>query len=165
MEIYKAGFIYTPAHLDRDGNVLSVEEAPNIIPTVGLNYLLGAAFTGVSPFTTWYLGLFDNEWTPVAADTMTTLVGNAGENVAYTGTTRQTIVFPAVSAGALSTLADPNVFEFTSSETIRGAFISSGPTWNNTTGLLISAVIFPSPKVISSGESLRVPVGFGLVSV
>lgn len=164
MELHKLGFIYMPTHLDRNGNVLSVEEAPNIVPMAGLNYLLGAAFTGASQFTTWYLGLFDNNWNPTSIDTMATLIASAGENKDYTGTARQAITFPAVSEGALSTLDDPNVFAFTSSETIRGAFITTSPTWDGTTGLLVSAVLFPTAKTLVSGETLRVPVGFSLYS-
>lgn len=164
MELYKPGFIYLPTHLDKDGNVLSEDRVENIIPLVGLNYIVGAAFLGTTPFTSWYLGLYGNDWTPTTSDTMTTLVASAGENKAYTGTARQGITFPAVSGGEITTLADPNVFEFTSTETIRGAFIATVPTWDNTTGLLISAVLFPSPKTVANGESLKVPVGFGLTS-
>ena len=164
MELYKPGFIYTVEHVGVDGRIKSVEQCHNIIPTVGLNYLLGAGFTGTSQFTTWYLGLFDTAYSPVAGDTMASLLANVTENQEYTGTERQTITFPAVSGGALTTLADPNVFEFTSTETIRGAFITTTAPWLGTTGLLVSAVLFPSPKAMVSGEALRVPVGFALQS-
>lgn len=165
MELYKPGFIYGIEHIGADGKVLSAEEAHNIIPTVGLNHILGVLFKGDSQFTTWYLGLYDNNYTPLAADTLSTFIGAAGENSAYTGTARQAITFPSVAGGVLSTSDDPNVFDFTSGQTIRGAFIASSPTWDATAGMLISAVLFPSPKTIASGESLRVPVGFSLTSV
>lgn len=164
MEACKAGFIYTVEHLGRGGEVLSVEQAQNIIPTAGLNYILGATLTGQTQFTAWYLGLYSNNYTPIAADTASTFIGNAGENQAYTGTERQTITFPAVSNGSVSTLSDPNIFNFTSSQTIRGAFIATTPAWGGTTGLIISALLFPSPKNVTSGESLKVPVGFTLIS-
>lgn len=164
MEILKPGFVYQPTIIGVGGDEGPPEPVLNIIPLVGLNYMIGAAFTGVSQFSNWYLGLFDNNWTPATGDTMTTLIASAGENVAYTGTARQAIVFPAVSGGALTTSADPNVFAFTSSETIRGAFITTGSAWGGTSGLLVSAVLFTSPKTVVSGESLSVPVGFGLVS-
>lgn len=162
MELYKPGFIYGIEHIGADGKVLSAEEAHNIIPTAGLNHILGVLLKGESQFTSWYLGLYDNDYEPVASDTMSTFIASCGENVDYTGTARKLISFPAVSDGAVSTVADPNILEFTSSETIRGAFIATSPTWNATTGLLISAVRFSSPKVMASGESLKVPVGFGL---
>lgn len=164
MEHYKPGFLYTVEHVAADGRILSVERVHNIIPTLGLNYILGTALTGVSQFTAWYLGLYDNNYTPLAADTITSFIAGAGENEAYTGTARQTITFPAISGGTVSTDASPNTFAFTSSQTIRGAFIATTAAWGGTTGLLISAVLFPSPKTLASGETLRVPVGFGLYS-
>ena len=126
--------------------------------------MLGILLKGDTQYTSWYLGLFDNNYTPLAEDTMGTLIGACGENVDYTGTARKTITFPSVSDGAVTTVADPNVFEFTSSETIRGAFITTASAWSSTTGLLLSAVLFASPKSLSSGESLKVPVGFALTS-
>ena len=165
MDIYKPGFVYSIEHLDKDGAIKSVELVENIIPTVGLDYLLGAAFKGTSQFTAWYLGLFGAAHTPIAGDTMTTLLSDCAEIVSYTGTTRQDITFPAVSVGALVTTATPNVFAFASGATVRGAFITSNPTWSNTSGLLVSEILFLSPKVLAAGESLRVPLGFSLVSV
>ena len=164
MEEYKPGFTYTVEHIGADGVVKSVEEIHNLIPTEGLDYLLNVAFKGGSAFSSWYLGLYDNARTPVAGDTMTTLIADCGENQDYTGSGRQAITFPAVSSGSLSTVADPNVFDFTTAETIRGAFMTTSVTWGGTTGLLVSAVQFSSPKVVAAGESLRVPVAFALIS-
>ena len=165
MELYRPGFVFTVEHLAADGRVLSVETIHNIMPTAGLNYMLGATFKGDSQYTTWYLGLFGNSYAPVASDTMASFIANAGENKAYTGTARPAIVFPSVANGSLDTLADPNVFSFATAQTIMGAFITTGPTWDATTGLLMSAVQFPSAKSVGAGESLRVPVGFALASV
>ena len=160
MELYRPGFVFTVEHLAADGRVLSAETIHNIMPTAGLNYMLGATFKGDSQYTTWYLGLFGNSYAPVASDTMASFIANAGENKAYTA-----IGFPSVANGSLDTLADPNVFAFATAQTVAGAFITTGPTWDATTGLLVSAVQFPSAKSVGAGESLRVPVGFALASV
>jgi hypothetical protein len=165
MEQCALGFVYTIEHIGVDGKIKSVERVHNLVPTGGLNYILGAALKGESQFATWYLGLYDNNYSPVAGDTMASLIAACGENQDYTGTARKTLVFPAIANGGVDTLSAPNTFAFTSSETIRGGFISSGPTWGGTTGLLVSAVLFPSPKIVAAGESLRVPVGFSFVSV
>lgn len=165
MEKHKVGFIYTVELLDRHKRIVERIEVENIVPTVGLNYLVGSSLLGASQFSAWYLGLFDNNFSPGASDTMTTLIAGCGENKDYTGATRQAITFPAVSVGAVSTAADPNIFAFATAETIRGAFITTTAAWESTTGLLLSAVLFPSPKVVEAGGYLRVPVGFGLVSV
>lgn len=161
----KIGFTYTLEHIGADGRLISREAVENIIPTVGLDYIIGAAFKGTSAYTTFYLALFGTNYTPLATDTMTTMKTACGELETYTGSTRPEIVFSAVTAGVISTVADPNEFAWDAGETIRGAFISSSPTRGGTAGLLVSAVLFPSPKVLSAGDILRVPVGFSLASV
>ena len=102
--------------------------------------------------TAWYLSLHDGA------------TGETGANEVDTGTERGTITLPTVAAGATNTIASPNEFDFTSTQSVRGAFISSSPTWSGSTGLLVSAVLFPSPKALVSGETLRVPCGFAVVS-
>lgn len=163
-EILKAGWVYQVEHIARDGSLISVETVKNLVPTASLNYLLNAAYKSGSQYTTLYLGLYDNNRTPLAADTMTELAADYGENVAYTGTERLTITLPTVANGATNTIASPNEFDFTSSQSVRGAFITTSPTWSGSTGLLVSAVLFSSPKTIESGETLRVPCGFAVVS-
>lgn len=160
----KVGFIYTLEHINTKGELISKESVRNIIPTVGQDYIIGAAFLGTSQFTAFYLGLYGNSYTPVAGDTMTTLIASCGEISTYDGTARQGITFPAVDDGSITTTASPNEFTFPAGETVRGAFISTTPTNGGTGGLLASAVLFPSPKVMAAGEILRVPAGFGLIS-
>lgn len=166
MEIYKSGFIYTVEHIAVDGSIKSVETVHNLMPNDAVDYLLNAAFMGSSAYSTWYLSLFDNARTPLATDTMTTFMADCGEDTVYTvtGGARPTISFPPVASGVLTTTASPNEFEFVSAATIRGAFVTTGVTRGGTTGLLCSAVLFPTAKVIAAGESLRVPVGFALIS-
>ena len=161
----KIGFIYTLEHLDKTGQLISSETIENIIPIVGLDYMLGAAFKGTSQFTAFYLGLFGTNYAPLTADTMTTFIAACGELSSYGEAARAAITFPGISSSAITTSASPNEFDFAAGETIRGAFISSSPTLDGTAGLLVSAVLFPSPKVLSAGDTLRVPVGFSLASV
>ena len=164
MEIQKVGFVYTIERLGPDGKFLPSQVVHNIMPTVELNYILAAAFTGGSQYSTWYLGLYGNNYQPIATDTMITFMAACGEIKSYTGTARQSITFPAVANATLTTLASPNIFEFATGTTVRGAFISSSPTWDGTTGVFCSGVLFPSPEIINSnGGALRVPVGFTLV--
>jgi len=159
-----AGWVYQVEHVARDGSVKSVETVKNLMPTNARNYVLNASFKGGTQYATLYLGLYDNNRTPVAGDTMVEVAAEYGENVDYTGSERATISLPAVANGATNTLSSPNEFNFTTSESIRGAFISSSPTWSGSTGVLISAVLFSSPKTVGNGETLRVPVGFALLS-
>ena len=166
MELSKVGFSYTVELIGRDGKVKSAETVHNLIPTAALNYLLDTSFRGGSAFSTWYLSLYTANRTPVAADTMATLMADCSEDTVYTttGNARQTITFSAAADGELL-VPSANVFEFASAATIRGGFISSSGTRGSTAGLLMSAVLFSVPKTPAAGESLRVPVGFSFYSV
>lgn len=167
MEIYKPGFVFTPERVGVDGLVTPYASVHNIIPTVGLNYLLEVAFRSGSAYASWYLSLFNANRTPLVGDTMASFLSDCDENTAYTttGNARSLITFPAASGGEFSTVSSPAVFDFTTSSTVRGAFITTGGTRGGTTGLLISAVLFDFAKTIGAGESLRVPLGFSFYTV
>ena len=166
MEIYKPGFVYTVEHIGVDGKIKSVEKVHNLMPTVALDYILNASFKGGSQYSTFYLSVFTANYTPQASDTMTTFIASCSEDTTYTtsGTNRLTLTLPAVVGSAITTSASPNEFAYTGAATIRGGFITTGLTRGATAGLLVSAVLFSSAKVLAAGESLRVPIGFALVS-
>lgn len=160
----KQGFIYTIEHVGVDGVVKSVEHVNNLMPTVALDYMLNAALKAGTQYSSWYIGLFTATHTPIAGDTMTTLLADCVEATQY-GAARLAATFSAVSSGSVTTSASPTEFTFTSAATIRGGFITSGSVINNTSGVLLSLVQFASPKVMAAGEKLRVPVGIALADV
>lgn len=162
-ESKKIGFIYIVEHIGVDGKIKSVETVKNIIPTVGLNYMLEASLRNDSQMTNWYIGLYTASRTPVATDTMTTLIADCVESNNYGDTVNRSLVtFPVVASGATTTSASPNSLTFATGETVTGGFITSGITIGSNSGLLLSAVEFSSPKVLAAGEILRVPVGISL---
>jgi len=144
---YKVGFVYTPTQIDEDGQIISQQEMHNLMPGDMITYMLNAALRGGSQYSTYYLSLFENNYTPLATDTMTTFMAACGENTSYTttGTNRLTLTLPAPVAGSITTSASPNEFAFT------GA-------------LLVSAALFASPFTMANLGALRVPIGFALVS-
>lgn len=162
----KIGFVYRFEHLSASGDVLSVEEARNIIPDEGRDYILNAALLAGSQFSSWYCGLYEGSYTPQVGDTMATFVASATEiTTAYSETTRGLIVPDALAAGAYVNSATPLTFTFAAGKTVRGGFISSGSVKGGTTGILLSAVLASSPKTVAAGESLRVTTGLSLVTL
>lgn len=161
----KIGFVYTVEHIGVDGKVKSREVIENIIPTAGLNYILSAALADGEQYSSWYIGLFTANRTPLAEDTLTTLLADCQESSDYEdGTYRLEAVFPTIADGAVTTVADPTIFSFDTGATIQGGFLASNSIIGNDSGVLISAIKFSSPKVIAAGELLRVPVGIAMAS-
>lgn len=164
MEHAKAGFVYTVETI-RNGEVVDTEVIHNLIPTEGINYLIGAGLKGATPVTSWYVGLFEGDYSPVAGDTMATFPGNATECTAYVETARPALTLGTVSGGTVDNTASKA--EFTGNATgklVKGGFISSVPTKGATTGVLVSAVRFTTPKSLDAGSTLRVTAGFSIFS-
>ena len=161
----KSGFFYRFEYLSPDGDVLDEQIAHNLIPDQGVTYMLNASVLGGSQFSSWYCGLFEGAYAPQSSDTATTFPGLSTEITAYSETTRQLIVPDAIAGGLYINGASPCVFTFTSAKTVRGAFLVSSGVKGGTTGILLSAVLAPSPKIVAIGEMLRVSKGFSLSSV
>ena len=75
----RAGFDYLIEIVDRDGNVRDTERVHNLMPGEGLNYVLGAALKGAAQITSFYVGLYEGNYTPVAGDTAATFPVSATE--------------------------------------------------------------------------------------
>lgn len=159
----KLGFVYRIEHV-RNGEVIDADVAHNLIPTDGQNHILNVVLKGSTAYENWYIGLFEGNYTPTTNDTMATVIANATESTAYSETTRQTFAGSTPSAGSIDNDAAKAEFTFTSAKTIYGGFMSSNNTKSSNTGLLLSIVRFTNPKVVASGDILRVTAGIDLVS-
>jgi hypothetical protein len=159
----RMGFTYTVEHI-RGGVVIDRETVHNLMPTQGLNLVQSILFKATAVPATWYIGLFEGNYTPLAADTAATFVASATECTAYDEATRVAFVPGTVSAGALDNAASRAEFTFNATKTVYGGFISSISTKSSTSGSLLSAVKFASPKSLTSGDVLRVTAGHTFAS-
>lgn len=151
------GWLYTVEHVSRSGRVLSVERGlHNLTPTEGLNYLLSIGAAGGSQIATWFCGIFEGDYTPLAASVMSTFPGLATESTAYTEATRPEWVEAAPAAGVITNSANKAVFTINATKTFYGAFLSSSAVKGGTSGVLLSAARFSTSKAMASGEILRV---------
>jgi hypothetical protein len=165
MDSMKLGFTYTIEAV-KDGQVIDSETVHNLIPIEGLNHILDVALKNGTAQAAFYVGLFEGAYTPIPADTMATFPGTATELTAYSETTRQVLTLGAIAAGQADNVDSKAVFTGpTNGKQAHGGFISSSPTKGSTTGVLISAVRFSSPKTFDSGTELRVTCAFSAVSV
>ena len=159
----KIGFTYFLECLRPDGTIRWRERIDNIIPNEGIAYMMSAAYLGGAQLTTWYIGLYKGEHTPVVTDTMATLLAAATESTDYSGGARKTLN-GALANGVYSNINNPADFVFTAGVTIRGGFITNNSIFNNSSGILVSAVKFSTARVMATGETLRVKAGNALVT-
>jgi hypothetical protein len=163
-EKMQAGFTYTIETV-RDGIVIDTEVAHNLMPTEGVNHLLGVLLKAGTQNTTWYAGVFEGNYTPTIADTAAAFPADATESTAYSETNRVALILSTPSSGSIDNIASKAEFTFTATKTIYGGFISSALAKGATSGVLLSVVRFPSPKTVDAATILRATAGFTLISV
>ena len=160
-----AGFTYEVEVIDKDGKVLDSETIHNLMPIEGINHMLNVTLKGTTPVTAWNVGVYEGAYTPVASDVMSTFPSVAVESTAYAGSTRGALSLGAVSAGAVNNFSATTDLAFNAGKTIYGGFISSSSGRGSTSGVLLSAVRFASPKVLDDTSTLRVKASFTMVSI
>jgi hypothetical protein len=163
-ETMKAGFTYLVEVVSADGTVTDSEVVTNLMPTAGINHTLGVLLKGEAQVSTWYIGLYEGNYTPTSSDVMATFPVAATETVAYTASTRLTFTSGTVTAGGVDNSSNKAEFTFNATKTVYGGFISSASAKSSTSGTLLSVVRFGSPKSVDSGSVLRVTAGFTMAS-
>lgn len=148
----------------RAGKVIEEFEDHNLVVNEGLNSLLEVYFRSSTQITSWFLGLFEGNYTPVAGVTAATITSASTECVAYSQTTRQGFSPAAASSQSITNSASRATFTFNATKTIYGAFLVSNSTKSATTGTLFSAARFASAKSVESGDELLLTYSFSAAS-
>lgn len=159
----KAGFRYDFEQI-RDGVVVDQWSENNLMPTDGIDYILGAAILGAAQVSQWHLVPYEGAYTPLPTDDAANLPADATECTTYSGATRPLLVLAANGPGVVDNSASRAELTFTAAKTVHGVFISSNPAKGSTTGVVPSAVRFASPKTVASGDILRVRTGLQIAS-
>lgn len=149
----------------RNGEVIDEWEDPNLVVDEGLNSMLNVVFNAATQIGTWYLGIFEGNYTPVAALTAATVTLNSTECIAYTETTRPVYTEAASTAKSTTNSASKATFTFNATKTIYGAFLVSVSAKSGTTGTLFSAARFATAKSVVSTDQLLLTYTFNASSV
>jgi hypothetical protein len=147
-----------------DGKVIEEFEDHNLVVNEGLNANLNIMLNGYTQITSWYLGLFTGNYTPVATDAAATIAANSTECTGYTAGARQQWL-PAAAAGqSITNSASRASFTFNATQTIYGGFLVSTATIGGTSGTLFSAAQFSSPKSVVNLDQLLLTYTFTAAS-
>jgi hypothetical protein len=153
------------AELIRANEIIDEWDFDNTVVNEGLNSALNVVFNGASPITSWYVGLFQGNYTPVPSDTAATIAANSTESSAYAAGVRQPFVTVTSTAQLITNSASKASFTFSSGATIYGAFLASTATINGVSGVLMSAARFSTSRVVASGDELLLTYSFSAASV
>lgn len=148
----------------RDGKVIDEWEDHNLVVDQGLNALLDIMFHGSTQVATWYLGVFEGNYTPVAAVTAATIASAATECTTYDEATRPAYNEAAASGKSTTNSANKATFTFNATKTIYGAFLASDSTKGGTSGTLFSAAKFSGAKSVVATDQLLLTYTFTAAS-
>ena len=156
-------FKYLVEHL-RDGVVIDSTIETNLIPQQGLDHMLDVTCKGGSQVATWYVSIYEGDYTPISTNTAANFPGLSTECVAYDEAVRPTWVEGAITAGAVDNSASKAEFTINASKTIYGCALNSAAAKGATTGILLSAVRFATPKAFVDNDVLRVTAPISLTA-
>lgn len=155
---FKAGGYFTVEHV-RNGEVIHSEDSPNIVVDEGLTYILDTSLSGGTQKTSWYIGIFKNNYTPVAGDTASTFAGAGVANEVSTEvdeTARPAWTEAGVSSKTITNSASPAVFTANASVSVYGAFLISDSTMGGAIGTLCAASKFASVRNMLNTDVLNI---------
>ena len=163
----EAGGLFLPDHkiriagvfghdVRRNGVLLGYQEDPNIVVNEGLDYVLNVAYRNQAAIASWYIGIFEGNYTPLATDTAANIAANSTESTAYDEATRQAWTIVAPSSQQLTNTASKATFTINASITTYGAFLASDSAKSGTSGTLNSASRFAASRSLVATDELLI---------
>lgn len=142
--------------LVRDGKVIDKWSDHNLVTNEGLNDLLQVYLGNGTQKATWYVGLFEGNYTPVATLTAATVASDATECVAYAEATRPEWAEAAAASQQITNTASKAAFTINATKTVYGAFLISNSTKGGTTGTLFAISRFAVSRAVVAEDQLLV---------
>lgn len=155
---FRAGGYFTIQHI-RNGEVIHEEDSPNIVVDEGLTYILDVALSNGTQNANHYIGIFKNNYTPVAADVAATFAGAGVANEVTTEideATRPAWTEAGVTSKTITNSASPAAFTANTTVSVYGAFLISNNTKGGTTGKLVAASKFAAVRNLVDTDVLNV---------
>jgi hypothetical protein len=140
--------------LVRKGVVIDEWDEKNIVVNEGLNDLLQVYLGNGTQKPTWYVGLFETSYTPVAGDTAAS--HGMTESTAYTEATRPEWVEAAAASQQITNSANKATFTINASKTIYGAFLVSSNVKGGAAGVLFAASKFSVSRAVIADDQLLI---------
>lgn len=146
----------------RKGQLLSKTRDRNVCTDEGLDALLDIMFGATAKIATWYVAIFEDDYTPLITNTYA--VPGYTESTAYTEAARVEFIDVPASSKVMTNSVSKATFTMNATKTIYGAALVGGgsaPTDNTDTaggGTLYCSSQFGSAKPVVSTDVLKVTV-------
>lgn len=144
----------------RRGELIWVEfERPNVCTNQGIDAMLNIMFHASTQITTWYVAIFENNYTPLVTNTYAT--PGYTESTAYDEATRPAYVEAASASKVMTNSANKAVFTINATKTIYGASLVSYSTKNDTAqsgAILFCSSAFSAGRSVVDNDVLNVTV-------
>lgn len=144
--------------LIRDGKCIDKAIVHNRCVDQGLNHILNVQFHAAAQIATWYILIFEDDYTPLAADTYQ--VPGFTECTAYTEAARQAFVESEATAKSLTNSANKAVFSINATKNIYGGALVSLVTIDDQAAgnFMYCAANFGEAKSVENGDTFKVTV-------
>jgi len=150
------GGFFTHDVVHPDGSREGAITDPNLVVNEGLDAFLDIMFHNDTQISTWYVGIFEGNYTPVAGLTASSVTADSTEFTGYDESTRVAYNEAAASSQSITNSANTADFTINAGGTIYGAFLVSASAKSATTGTLFSASRFSASRVVASSDSLQI---------
>lgn len=159
----KVGGVFDVMHI-RKGELIDHTQDHNLVVNEGLNHILDVVLHGTTQVTSWYIGVFEGNYTPVSTVTAATITSASTESTAYDETTRVAYDEAAASSQVTTNSSSKATFTFNATKTIYGAFLASASAKSATSGVLLAAAKFGTAKAVVDDDQLLITYTFTATS-
>lgn len=159
----RVGFVWEGEIVGPDGQVLQRGKTKNIIPQVGIDFLVSLIRgTGV-PVSGWYVGVGEADYVPTSGITSAGLQSQVGESQAYSESERPLWDNTYDGVSIITNLDSRAEFSFTTAKRLYTGFLVANSTKGSAAGQLLSIARFMTPYDVPAGSTFRLGVSITLL--
>lgn len=162
-EIARLGFVWEGELVGPDGEIIQRSTDSNIIPQVGIDFLVSLIRGTGTPVSGWYVGVGEADYVPTSGITSAGLQSQVGESQAYSETDRPLWDNTYDGVSIITNLDSRAEFSFTAAKRIHTGFLVANSTKGSASNTLLSIARFMTPYDVPAGSTFRLGISITLL--
>lgn len=134
-------------------------------PIEARNHIMDVVLRNGTKVPTWYVMLYEGNYTPQDSDTAANIGSRATEITAYSEATRPELVENAPVNGEINNAGALAQVTMTATKTIRGLAIVSSGGKGTGTGILLAIQKLATPVTYNAGDIVKVPITISALNI